>query len=508
MSRPSWFTFSLSDLCRRMGVISLQEMEQNSLALWRVQYAYCREEREESESRAATRPMGRDGSAGDSRYCPSPQIPAPSLQSSFPIDHHGYLDVEMSYSREERSPSPSRSRSRSRSPPRGPRSRSRSRSRGRSRSRSRDSEDAGNPGNNLYVTGLSPRVATSDLEKYFNREGKVLECHLVTDPRTKESRGFAFITMETVEDADSCIKYLNRSVLEGRLITVQKAKRKRGRTPTPGRYHGLKDQRGHGHGHEQGSRRSCSYYPRRWQERDHWRDRRERSRSPCGRRGEEYDSHKRRRDRSLSAVFSLKILLRSWRPLPLTPNLSFSPQRRKVSCLNLSFVYRASELPQRQSPRGPPSARASSSDSDHHHRPVVDRSQKVGISERRSPRGSQPDSLQQKKLGTRIADLESQLGHTQEELKKLKDQLDSAEAARREAKAELEKKAQKPIVLETRKEDQPPLSPEEIHESSSNEKNLCNPDDQSTDVFEVPVETKSEPVRIESTQINKKHTKN
>ncbi|XP_043717354.1 serine/arginine-rich splicing factor SR45a-like [Telopea speciosissima] len=196
----------------------------------------------------------------------------------------------MSYSREGRSPSPSRSRS----PPKGRRARSLSRSRERSRSRSRDSEGAGNPGNNLYVTGLSTRVTTSDLEKYFNREGKVLECHLVSDPRTRESRGFAFVTMETVEDADRCIKYLNRSVLEGRLITVQKAKRKRGRTPTPGRYHGLKDRRGHGR------RRSRSYSPRRRQERDHWRDRRERSRSPYGRRVDEYDSHKRRRDHSLS----------------------------------------------------------------------------------------------------------------------------------------------------------------------------------------------------------------
>lgn len=39
--------------------------------------------------------------------------------------------------------------------------------------RSRDSEDAINPGNNLYVTGLSTRVTETDLEKYFNREGKV-----------------------------------------------------------------------------------------------------------------------------------------------------------------------------------------------------------------------------------------------------------------------------------------------------------------------------------------------
>ncbi|GMQ05503.1 hypothetical protein CsSME_00050502 [Camellia sinensis var. sinensis] len=111
--------------------------------------------------------------------------------------------------------------SRSASPP-DSRSPVRERRSRRSRSRSHDSDGASNPGNNLYVTGLSTRVTTSELEKYFNNEGKVTECHLVTDPRTKESRGFAFVTMETVEDAERCIKYLNHSVLEGRLITVEK----------------------------------------------------------------------------------------------------------------------------------------------------------------------------------------------------------------------------------------------------------------------------------------------
>ncbi|KAL5981417.1 hypothetical protein ACLOJK_015477 [Asimina triloba] len=88
--------------------------------------------------------------------------------------------------------------------------------------KSQDSADAINPGNNLYVTGLSTRVTDSELEKYFSSEGKVTECHLVMDPRTRESRGFGFVTMETVEEAERCIKYLNRSVLEGRLITVEK----------------------------------------------------------------------------------------------------------------------------------------------------------------------------------------------------------------------------------------------------------------------------------------------
>ncbi|CAK7331334.1 unnamed protein product [Dovyalis caffra] len=123
------------------------------------------------------------------------------------------------------------------SPPYTRDSRSVSRSLSRSRSSSRDVE---NPGNNLYVTGLSPRITKKELQKHFAAEGTVIDVHLVVDPWTRESRGFGFVTMSNVQEADRCIKYLDRSVLEGRVITVEKAKRKRGRTPTPGRYLGLR----------------------------------------------------------------------------------------------------------------------------------------------------------------------------------------------------------------------------------------------------------------------------
>ncbi|MQM19647.1 hypothetical protein Taro_052655, partial [Colocasia esculenta] len=129
---------------------------------------------------------------------------------------------EVRYTSHSVSPSPhGRSRSVSPSPRRRSRSRSFSRDRSRSLSRSRG-RGAPNPGNNLYVTGLSTRVSSSDLEKYFNKEGKVLDCEVIRDPRTRESRGFGFVTMETLDDANRCVRYLNRSVLEGRLITVEK----------------------------------------------------------------------------------------------------------------------------------------------------------------------------------------------------------------------------------------------------------------------------------------------
>uniref|UniRef100_I1QIB0 RRM domain-containing protein n=1 Tax=Oryza glaberrima TaxID=4538 RepID=I1QIB0_ORYGL len=189
-----------------------------------------------------------------------------------------------------RSPPPRR-RSTSRSPRPRRHGRSRSRSRDRSRSRSRD-DDLRNPGNNLYVTGLSTRVTEEDLEKFFSKEGKVQSCHVVLDPRTKESRGFAFVTMDSVDDARRCIKYLHRTVLEGRLVTVEKAKRTRERTPTPGKYCGRRG--------SQRSSRSPSPYRSRRRERSRSRDRqRDRSRSR-DRRRDRSRSRDRRRDRSRS----------------------------------------------------------------------------------------------------------------------------------------------------------------------------------------------------------------
>ncbi|CAN1226334.1 Serine/arginine-rich splicing factor SR45a, partial [Linum perenne] len=92
----------------------------------------------------------------------------------------------------------------------------------RSRSKSRSRVEAVNPGNTLYVTGLSTRVTERELEDHFSKEGKVASCFLVVEPRTRISRGFAFVTMDNVDDANRCVKYLNQSILEGRYITVEK----------------------------------------------------------------------------------------------------------------------------------------------------------------------------------------------------------------------------------------------------------------------------------------------
>ncbi|KAL8510640.1 hypothetical protein ACS0TY_017455 [Phlomoides rotata] len=141
---------------------------------------------------------------------------------------------------------------------------------------------------------------------------------------------------------------------------------------------------------------------------------------------------------------------------------------------------RATELPQRPSPRAPTNVQtSSSSDSDPiHHR----RSPK--LTNGRSPRSTQSDPVNQKKLGTRIADLECQLGQAQGELKCLKDQLVSAEAAKKAAQEQLNKKSKR-----VKKVGQGLM----IKKDSIDECETCDDDDvveKETDVFEVPMETK------------------
>ncbi|KAL0443701.1 UNVERIFIED_CONTAM: Interactor of constitutive active ROPs 4 [Sesamum latifolium] len=146
---------------------------------------------------------------------------------------------------------------------------------------------------------------------------------------------------------------------------------------------------------------------------------------------------------------------------------------------------RVTEIAHRQSPRGPPNIRASSSDSDPLHlRPRTERSPK--LAEGRSARGSQSDPLNQKKLGTRIADLESQLSLAQEELKSLKGQLVPTEAAKRAAQDQHEKKSKKqqkvpepleieekhstqietPVTMEPKSEQELPADEDELNPKS------------------------------------------
>ncbi|KAI1000374.1 hypothetical protein K3495_g7822 [Podosphaera aphanis] len=109
----------------------------------------------------------------------------------------------------------------------------------KSDSRSAPQDDGAiNPGSNLFVTGIHPRLSEQDVTRLFEKYGDVEKCQIMLDPHTKESRGFGFVKMVTADQADAAKEGLQGEVIEGRTLSIEKARRSRPRTPTPGKYFG------------------------------------------------------------------------------------------------------------------------------------------------------------------------------------------------------------------------------------------------------------------------------
>lgn len=101
-----------------------------------------------------------------------------------------------------------------------------------------DEEGATNTGTNLFVTGIHPRLKEEDVIALFDKYGEVESCSIMLDPHTKESRGFGFVKMVTPDQADAAKEGLQGAQIEGRTLSIEKARRGRPRTPTPGKYFG------------------------------------------------------------------------------------------------------------------------------------------------------------------------------------------------------------------------------------------------------------------------------
>jgi transformer-2 protein len=101
-----------------------------------------------------------------------------------------------------------------------------------------DEEGARNSGSNLFVTGIHPSLTEEEVTRLFEKYGEVEQCNIMRDPHTKESRGFGFVKMVTSDQADAAKEGLQGEVHQGRTLSIEKARRARPRTPTPGKYYG------------------------------------------------------------------------------------------------------------------------------------------------------------------------------------------------------------------------------------------------------------------------------
>src|SRR5579864_8140183 len=79
-------------------------------------------------------------------------------------------------------------------------------------------------GNKLYVGNLSFNTTETELQDLFAQVGPVQEVVLMQDKFTGKSRGFAFVTMTTDQDAAGAITQFNGKTVDGRALTVNEAR--------------------------------------------------------------------------------------------------------------------------------------------------------------------------------------------------------------------------------------------------------------------------------------------
>ena len=78
-------------------------------------------------------------------------------------------------------------------------------------------------GNRLYVGNLSFQATPDSLRTAFAAFGEVSDVHIASDRETGQSRGFAFVTMGTSEEAAKAIAQMNGALLDGRALRVNEA---------------------------------------------------------------------------------------------------------------------------------------------------------------------------------------------------------------------------------------------------------------------------------------------
>lgn len=76
----------------------------------------------------------------------------------------------------------------------------------------------------LFVVGLDSSITSRQLENLFSAYGRVMNAKVIREHETQVSRGFGFVTMETEGDGKLAMRKLNGQEIEGRTITVKKAR--------------------------------------------------------------------------------------------------------------------------------------------------------------------------------------------------------------------------------------------------------------------------------------------
>ena len=76
----------------------------------------------------------------------------------------------------------------------------------------------------LYVGNLDYEANEDDLDTLFSGVGTVVSAEVVINPRTEQSKGFAFVEMNNIEAAKRAVDVLHDQDFMGRALLVSGAK--------------------------------------------------------------------------------------------------------------------------------------------------------------------------------------------------------------------------------------------------------------------------------------------
>ncbi|NMC34887.1 MAG: RNA-binding protein [Veillonellaceae bacterium] len=72
----------------------------------------------------------------------------------------------------------------------------------------------------LYIGNMSQETTEQDLLSMFSKAGTVGSVNVVTNQKTGKSRGFAFVTMSSLAEAETAISMFNEKEIDSHTLKV------------------------------------------------------------------------------------------------------------------------------------------------------------------------------------------------------------------------------------------------------------------------------------------------